>query len=93
MDARHVLALRMGLGDFGDDLIERHRRGVDDTRAFGCGLDDFFGHQRAGIEADRTILDEPKSAQRDEVGRAGAGADEVNGHDRAFSESRADCRM
>ena len=80
MDAGDVLARVMGGGDLGDDLIEMHRRGVADQRAGGRGGDDFGGDERAGIEADRAALDEALAAQGDEVGRAGAGADEVDGH-------------
>ena len=37
-------------------------------------------HQRAGIEADRTARENVASAQGDEVGRAGSGADEMHFH-------------
>ena len=37
-------------------------------------------HQRAGIEADRAARDEVGAAKREEVRRAGAGADEMHGH-------------
>ena len=37
-------------------------------------------HQRAGVEADRTARQQVAPAQGDEVGRAGAGADEMDGH-------------
>src|SRR5690606_2759628 len=50
---------------------ERIRRG---------GSDDLGRDQRAGIEADRTALDEALATQGDEVGRAGAGANEIDGH-------------
>ena len=37
-------------------------------------------HQRAGVEADGAARDEIAAAQGNEIGRAGAGADEMNGH-------------
>ena len=37
-------------------------------------------HQRARIEADRAARDQVAPAQRDEIGRAGPGADEMHGH-------------
>ena len=80
MDAGDVLAARVSGDDLGDDLVEMHRRGVADERAGWGGGDDLGGDQRAGIEADGAALDEALAAQRDEVGRAGAGADEVDGH-------------
>ena len=83
VDAGHVLALRMGGLDLGDDLVERHGGGVDDAGACGRGLHDLLRHQRAGIEADRAGLDELQPAHRDEVGCAGAGADEMDGHSAA----------
>ncbi len=38
------------------------------------------GHERARIKADRRARDEITPAQRQEIGGAGAGADEMHGH-------------
>ena len=80
MQPRHVVA---GVGRapaFVDDLVERHRRGVDDARARRAMLEQRPRHERAGIEADRAARDQVAAAHGDEIGRAGAGADEVDGH-------------
>ena len=70
----------MGIRHMGDDLVEGQRRGVDDQRAGRRGGEDFGRHQRAGIEADRAALDQPQPAHGDQIGRAGAGADEMHRH-------------
>ena len=66
--------------EFRDDLVEIHRRRVDDARAGRAMAQQRLGHQRARIETDRTARQQIAPAQRDEIGRAGAGADEMNGH-------------
>ena len=88
MDARHVLAGVMGSDHVGDDLVEMHRGGVLDQRPFGGGGDDFGGDQRAGIEADRTALDQPLAAHRDQIGRTGAGTNEIDGHRTCLASSK-----
>ena len=80
MEPRHVVAGAMRRFELGDDLIEAHRRRVDDARPFGAEREDLFVHQRAGIEADRAAGDEVRAAEREQVRRAGAGADEMHGH-------------
>src|SRR5262249_3147902 len=65
---------------FRDDLVERHRCGVDDADAGRAIVEQRFRHQRAGVEAYRAARDEVAAADGDEVGCAGAGADEVYGH-------------
>jgi hypothetical protein len=82
MQPRHVLPCRMGGDEFGDDGIEIEWRGVDDARAGWTVRQDFFGHQRAGIEADRAAADQVAPAQGQQVWRTGAGAYEVDGHGR-----------
>jgi hypothetical protein len=63
-----------------DDLVERERRRVDHPGAFPCVSDHRRRHQRAGIEHDRRAGDEVAAAHCDEIGIAGTGADEVDGH-------------
>ena len=70
----------MGFVDFVNDLVEVHWSGVADQRAGGRGGDDFGGDEGAGIEADLAALDQALATQGDEIGCAGAGADEVDGH-------------
>ena len=82
MQPRHVLPLRVRLREFGDDGVERQRRGVDDPRARRAMREDLARHQRAGIEADGAARDEIAPAHGDEIGRAGTGADEMNRHER-----------
>ena len=80
MQPRDVLTLLGGPCHLRDDLVERHRRGIENTRAGRAEVEQRFRHQRSGIETDRARRDQVAAAQRDEIGRAGAGADEVNRH-------------
>ena len=80
MDARDIMPLGVRGFDLGDDLIEMHRRGVDHARIGGRRVHDLLRHQRSGIEADRTALDQLQSAHGDEVRRARPGSDEIDGH-------------
>src|SRR5262245_1947677 len=80
MKSRNVVTCAVGGLELGDDLIEAHRRGVDDTRPFGAEREDLLAHQRPCIEADRAAEDEMSAAERQQVRRAGAGADEMHGH-------------
>ena len=66
--------------ELGDDLIEAHRRRVDDARPVRAEREDVRVHERAGIETDRAARDEVCAAEREQVRRAGAGADEMHGH-------------
>lgn len=84
MHAGNVIAVFMGGNDLGDDLVEIERRGIDHPRVGRCHGDHGLGHQRAGIEADRAGSDQLCTAQGDQVGRAGAGADEVDSHGARF---------
>ena len=56
-------------------------RGGTGASSPACG-DDLGRHQRAGVEHDRAAPDQAQAAQRDQVRRAGAGADEVHRHGR-----------
>src|SRR6516165_9948128 len=80
MQPRHVMSRRISGDKLGLDLIERQRRGVDDARIFRAKAQQLAWHDRAGKEADRTARDQLASAHGDEVGCAGAGADEMHGH-------------
>ena len=80
MEPRHVVAGPMRRFELGDDLIEAHRRRVDDARPVWAEREDVLVHQRAGIETDRAARDEVCAAEREQVRRAGAGADEMHGH-------------
>ena len=81
MHPRHVVTRLVRRRDFSDDLVQRHRRGVDHRCAFRCGRDDLFGNQRPGIKAHRAFFDQSQAAHGDQVGRARPGADEVNRHE------------
>ena len=80
MQPGHIVAFRVGLGERGDYLVERERRGVDDTRARRTMCQECLRDERPGKEADRALGDQVAATDRDEVGRAGAGADEVDCH-------------
>ena len=80
MQPRHVLAGRVRRDKLRLDLVERHRRGVDDARARRAMGEQFLRHDRAGIETDRAARDEVAPAHRDQIGCARPGADEMYGH-------------
>ncbi len=86
---RDILTRRMGAHELRFDLVEIHRRGVDDARTGRRERDELRRHDRSGIEADRAARDEVAAAHGDEIGRARAGADEVHGHGRASFDKGA----
>jgi len=51
----------------------------------GAAPENLAWHEGAGVEAYRTALDQPQSANGDQIGRTGAGADQMDGHRRATS--------
>ena len=77
---RHVVAGSMRRGEFGLDVIERERRGVDDAGARRAEAQQLARHDRAGIEADRTARDQVAATHGDQIGCARSGADEMYGH-------------
>ena len=85
MDPGHVVPVCVSGFDLGDDLIEMHRRRVQNARRFRRLGDDRLRHQRTGIQADRAGLDQPQAAHGDEIRIARPGADEMNGHAAPFS--------
>src|ERR1700730_16129651 len=80
MQPRDVLVFGMRGHDLRHDVVKRKGRGVDDPRARRAMRKNVLRHKRAGIETDRTGGDEVAPAQGEQVGRAGAGADEMHGH-------------
>ena len=80
MQPRHVEALVVRGDELRLDLVERHRRGVDDPRAGRAIGQQLLRHERAGVEADRAARDQIAAAHGDEVGRARPRADEMHGH-------------
>jgi hypothetical protein len=92
MQPRHILPGLMGGGHLGDDRVEIERRRVDDARARRAPVEHRLGDQRARKEADRAGCDQVAPAQRDEVGRAGPGADEMDRHAARFMMMTAPAR-
>ncbi len=87
MHARHVLAPPVRRLDLGHDLVQRQRRGIDHPpRRLGH---DGLRHEAARVEADGARADEAQALDGDEVGVAGAGADEMDGHGSLPSDSDA----
>ena len=88
MQPRHIEPGVVGRDEFGGDGIEVERRGVDHARAGRAECHDLARHQRAREQAHRTARHQILAAHGDQVGCAGAGADEVDGHG-AMSSSKA----
>src|ERR1700687_2514255 len=80
MQSRHLESGAMGCDEFGGDGIEVERRGVDHARAGRAECHDLARHQRAREQAHRTARHQILAAHGDQIGRAGPGADEVDGH-------------
>ncbi len=80
MQPGHVVAGGVGLGDLVDDLVQGQRAGVDDSGVRRAERQQVLGHDRPGVQADRAAAEQPLATHGDQVGRAGAGADEVDGH-------------
>ena len=70
----------MRVGEFGDDLIQCQRSGVDHPGVGRAQRQQVLGHDRAGVQADRAAAQEPMAAHRDQVGRTRSRADEVDRH-------------
>ncbi|MNP35230.1 hypothetical protein D3C76_1285530 [compost metagenome] len=81
MHPGHVLALEMGALDQFDDLFQMQLGAVD--HLFGTvAFKDGGWYQGTGVDDHRAVADQSLAFDRDEVRVAGAGADEVHGHDR-----------
>src|SRR5262249_20564838 len=83
MESRHVLPRRVRRDVFGFDLVERHRRSIDQSSAGGTISQQFRPNDRAGIKTDGTSSEEVAATDRNKVRGAGTGADEMNAHDRS----------
>lgn len=80
MQPRHVVAGGVRLAELGDDLIQRQRAGVDDSRVRWAQCQQVVGHDRTRVQAHRAALQQPLAADGDQVRGARARADEVDGH-------------
>ena len=80
MQPRHVVTGGVGRGEFVDDLVQGQRAGVDHLRVGRAQREQVLRHDRPGVQADRAALQQPLAAHRDQVGGAGPGTDEVDGH-------------
>ena len=93
VDAGHVLARGVRVRHMSDDLVQVQGGGVDDPGAGRGTGDDRGRHQRAGVETDRACSDQVAPAQGQEIGRAGAGADEMHGHAGCSNSSLASAQV
>ena len=84
MQAHHLLALGISRRHDLDDLLERHPRAVMDGAGGLAGLEQLGVHEASGPDHDVGLGEQALSAHGDEVGGAGAGANEV---DHAFLAS------
>src|SRR5260370_15229095 len=80
MQSRHVEPGVMGRDEFSGDGVEVERRGIDHPRAGRTKGDDLARHQRTRKQTHRTACHQILAAHGDQIGRAGTGADEVDGH-------------
>ena len=70
----------MRVGQLGDDLVEVERAGVDHPGVRRAQRQQVLGHDRARVQADRAAAEQPLTAHGDQIGGAGPGPDEVDGH-------------
>ena len=80
MHARDVVPGGVGRGHPVDDLVQMQRCRVGDLGGLRRVCQNFLWNQRARIQANRAARDGIAAAKGDQVWRAGAGADEVDGH-------------
>src|SRR5262245_64035895 len=83
MKSRHVLSGGVGAHAFGFDVVERQRRGVDQSSPGRTISQQLRRHDGAGIETDRAAPEQVASPDRNKVGGARTGADEMDAHDRS----------
>eukprot|EP01034_Spumella_vulgaris_P031120 gene31120-38457_t len=93
MQARHVLAGRMRSANLANDLLQRQRRRVDDAGPGRAMRQHALRHQRARVQAHRAGGNQVAPAQGQQVGGAGAGANEVNSHGEVFSGVKVEVAM
>ena len=67
MDARHIMSGGMRGLDMANNLVEGHRRGVEQQRIVGRMGDHGFRHQRAGIQTDRAAGDDVAPADCQQI--------------------------
>ncbi len=80
MQPGDIVTLGVGIGELGDDLLEVQRSGVDDPGLGWAQFQQVVGHDRSRVQADPAALQQALAAHGDEIGRTGAGADEVDRH-------------
>src|SRR5260370_9202178 len=80
---RHVLSGGMGRHVFGFDVVGGQRRSVDQASPSRTISQQVRRDDRAGIETDRASPQQVAATDRNKVGGAWAGADEVHAHDRS----------
>src|ERR1700731_4127704 len=80
MQPRHLEPGVMGCDEFSGDSVEVERGSVNHPRAGRAERDDLARHQRSCEQAHRTARHQILAAHGDQIGRAGAGANEMDGH-------------
>ena len=80
MQSRHVVAGAIGVGEFGDNLLERERAGINDFRVGRAQGQQVVGHDRTRVKARFALFEQVLTADGDQVGSARARADEINRH-------------
>src|ERR1700730_12911410 len=80
MQSRHVEPGVMGRDEFSGDGVEVERRGVDHPCFGRAERDDLARDQRSREQAHWTARYEIVAAHGDQIGCAGAGANEMDGH-------------
>src|SRR5215468_5505695 len=80
MQPCHVKARHVRIDERRLDFVKGQRRRIDDAGIGGTMREQLTGHDRAGIEADRTARDQVASAHRNEVRRTRPCADEMYHH-------------
>ena len=82
-EPHHVTPGRVGLRHRRDDLVQGQVGGVDQPRARRAVREELGRDEAAGVQAHRALRQQALRPDGDQVSRARAGADEMNGH--AFS--------
>src|SRR5262249_24173105 len=83
MKSRHLLSGGVGRDAFGVDVVERQRRGVDQSSPGRTISQQLRRDDRTGIETDRALPEKLASTDRNKVRGARTGADEMDADDRS----------
>ena len=89
MHTGHIFTTFVRRFDLGVGVVQRHRGGIHDFRIIRGTGHDLRRDQRPRVQTHRAFADDALRFQGQKLGIAGAGTNEIDGHDRSPSMRRA----